>query len=35
MCKDLFVKDAKLWGPNWLKSGMKLKRIESLMAVED
>jgi hypothetical protein len=28
---DHFAKDVKLWGPNWLKSGVKLKRIKSLM----
>jgi len=26
--KDHFAKDIKLWGPNWLKSGVKLKRIK-------
>jgi len=29
---DHFVKDVELWGPNCLKSGVKLKRIKSLMA---
>jgi hypothetical protein len=28
---DHFVNDIELWQPNWLKSGMKLKRTESLM----
>jgi hypothetical protein len=27
--KDHFAKDVKLWGPNWLKSGVKLKRIKN------
>jgi len=29
--KDKFKKGDKLWGPNWLKSEVKLKKIESLM----
>ena len=28
---DEFTKGDELWGPNWLKSGVKLKEIESLM----
>jgi hypothetical protein len=30
--KDHFGKGVKLWGPNWLKSGVKLKKFKSLMA---
>ena len=29
--KDLSVKGIELRGPNWLKSGVKLKKIKSLM----
>jgi len=29
--KVYFAKDAELWGPIWLKSGVKLTRIESLI----
>jgi hypothetical protein len=28
---DHFEKDVELWEPNWLKSGVKLKRFESLI----
>jgi len=28
---DEFTKGDELWGPNWLKSRVKLKEIESLM----
>ena len=29
--KVYFAKDAELWGPIWLKSGVKLKKIKSLI----
>jgi len=29
--KNLFEKSVEVWGQNWMKSGVKLKRIESLM----
>ena len=31
IAKDHFVKDAKLWGFNWLSLGVKLNKIKSLM----
>jgi hypothetical protein len=30
--KDHFGKGVKLWGPNWLKSWVKLKKFKSLIA---
>ena len=29
--KNHFAKGSKLWGPNWLKSRVKLKKFESIM----
>jgi hypothetical protein len=31
IANDHFENGVELWGPNWMKSGVKLKRIESLM----
>jgi hypothetical protein len=31
VANDHFENGVELWGPNWMKSGVKLKRIEILM----